>query len=209
MNRLLKGALVAGGLGIGGALVGRSVLRHSRWFSFEGKTVLVTGGARGLGLVLARQLVDAGARVVICAQTESQLQAAEQELRDRGGAVLALRCDVRDRAQVEAMVEQVVSRWGDVDVLINNAGIIEVGPLDTMTVEDFQRSMDTHCWGALHTVLAVLPGMRRRGWGRIVNIASLGGKRAVPHMLPYAASKFALVGLSNGLRTELRARTSW
>ena len=120
--------------------------------------------SRGLGLVLARQLVDAGARVVICARTESQLQAAEQELRDRGGAVLALRCDVRDRDQVEAMVEQVVSRWGDVDVLINNAGIIEVGPLDTMTVEDFQRSMDTHCWGALHTVLAVLPGMRRRGW---------------------------------------------
>ena len=94
-------------------------------------------------------------------------------------------------------------RWGNVDVLINVAGVIEVGPLDAMTLEDFHRSMDTHCWGALHTVLAVLPGMRQRGWGRIVNIASLGGKRAVPHMLPYAASKFALVGLSNGLRTEL------
>ena len=147
--------------------------------------------------------MDSGARVVISARTESQLRAAERELRDRGGAVLAIPCDVRDHDQVESLVEQVVSRWGDVDVLINNAGIIEVGPLDTMTVEDFHRSMETHCWARLHTVLAVLPGMRRRGWGRIVNIASLGGKRAVPHMLPYAASKFALVGLSNGLRTEL------
>ena len=82
------------------------------------------------------------------------------------------------------MVEQVQARWGRVDVLINVAGVIEVGPLDSMTLADFHRSMDTHCWGALHTVLAVLPGMRQRGWGRIVNIASLGGKRAVPHRSP-------------------------
>jgi len=203
MNGLLKGLLAAGGVGIGGILVGRALLRRSRWFSFQGKTALVTGGSRGLGLVLARQLVDAGARVAICARTESQLLAAAQELRDRGGEVVAIPCDVRDRSQVQSMVEQVVFRWSGVDVLINNAGVIEVGPLDTMTLEDFHRSMETHCWGALHTVLAVLPGMRQRGWGRIVNIASLGGKRAVPHMLPYAASKFALVGLSNGLRTEL------
>lgn len=203
MNAFLKGVLVAGGIGVGGVLVGRALLRRSRWFSFAGKTVLVTGGSRGLGLVLARQLVDAGARVAICARTESQLQAAEQELRQRGGDVFGIPCDVRDRNQVQSMVEQVRARWGNVDVLINVAGVIEVGPLDSMTLEDFHRSMDTHCWGALHTVLAVLPGMRQRGWGRIVNIASLGGKRAVPHMLPYAASKFALVGLSNGLRTEL------
>jgi len=90
-----------------------------------------------------------------------------------------------------------------VDVLFNVAGVIEVGPLDAMTWADFHTAMDTHCWGPLNTVLAVLPEMRRKGWGRIVNIASIGGKRAVPHMLPYAASKFALVGLSTGLRTEL------
>ncbi len=203
MNGLLKRLLAAGGIGIAGALVGRALLRRSRWFSFRGKTALVTGGSRGLGLVLSRQLVDAGARVAVCARTESQLLAAAEELRDRGGEVVAIPCDVRDRGQVQSMAEQVAARWGGVDVLINNAGVIEVGPLEAMTLEDFHRSMDTHCWGALHTVLAVLPGMRQRGWGRIVNIASLGGKRAVPHMLPYAASKFALVGLSNGLRTEL------
>jgi NAD(P)-dependent dehydrogenase (short-subunit alcohol dehydrogenase family) len=101
------------------------------------------------------------------------------------------------------MVERVVEHFGGVDVLFNVAGIIEVGPLDAMTKEDFQRSMETHCWGTLHTSLAVIPLMRRQSWGRIVNVASLGGKRAVPHMLPYSASKFAQVGLSNGLRTEL------
>ena len=203
MNGLLKSVLVMGGIGVGSALAARAILRQSRWFSFAGNTVIVTGGSRGLGLVIARQLVDAGARVAISARTENQLQIAEQELRERGGDVVGIRCDVRDRAQVQSMVDQAHSRWGHVDVLMNVAGVIEVGPFDAMTLADFHRSMDTHCWGALHTVLAVLPGMRQRGWGRIVNIASLGGKRAVPHMIPYAASKFALVGLSNGLRTEL------
>jgi NAD(P)-dependent dehydrogenase (short-subunit alcohol dehydrogenase family) len=107
------------------------------------------------------------------------------------------------RGEVDEMVRQVVNRWGAVDLLFNVAGVIEVGPIDAMTPEDFHKSMDTHCWGVLHTTLAVLPTMRGAGWGRIVNIASLGGKRAVPHMLPYAASKFALVGLSTGLRSEL------
>src|SRR5262245_53031639 len=135
MNGLLKGFLVAGGIGIGGALAGRALLRRSRWFDFQDKTVLVTGGSRGLGLVLARQLVEAGARVAICARTESQLRAAEHELRNRGSEVLAICCDVRDRRQVQSMVDQVVSRWGSVDVLVNNAGVIEVGPLDAMTMD--------------------------------------------------------------------------
>jgi NAD(P)-dependent dehydrogenase (short-subunit alcohol dehydrogenase family) len=194
---------VVGVLGLAATVAARAALRRSRWFSFGGKTVLVTGGSRGLGLVLARQLVDAKARVAICARTEADLQAAERELRQRGGDVLTVPCDVTDADQVAAIVDQVTEDLGPIDVLFNVAGIIEVGPLDAMTREDFERSMNTHFWGALNTTLAVLPGMRVQRWGRIVNIASLGGKRAVPHMLPYCASKFALVGLSNGLRTEL------
>ena len=104
---------------------------------------------------------------------------------------------------MNAFVSDVVNHFGAVDVAINNAGIIEVGPFESMTEQNFQRSMDTHCWGTLNVVNAVLPSMRSQRWGRILNVASLGGKRAVPHMLPYAASKFALVGLSTGLRTEL------
>jgi short-subunit dehydrogenase len=88
--------------------------------------------------------------------------------------------------------------------LINNAGTIEVGPMDVMTIEDYEKAMQTHFWGPLYAVLAVLPEMQRRNEGRIVNISSIGGKISVPHLLPYSASKFALVGLSEGLRAELR-----
>jgi NAD(P)-dependent dehydrogenase (short-subunit alcohol dehydrogenase family) len=193
------------GLGIGGlALVaGRMLLRHRRWFDYRGQRAIVTGGARGLGLVLARQLVAAGAKVAICSRTESELETAAGELRRSGGEVLAFTCDVRNRQQVHDMVRQVVEHWGGVDLLFNVAGVIEVGPLDAMTVDDFHAAMNGNCWGALHTTLAVLPWMRRAGWGRIVNVASIGGKQAVPHLLPYVASKFALVGLSAGLRAEL------
>jgi NAD(P)-dependent dehydrogenase (short-subunit alcohol dehydrogenase family) len=195
--------LAAAGAGLGAALLSRSLLRRSRRFSFVGKTVFVAGGSRGLGLVLARQLVDAGARVAICARTAADLEQAERELRARGGEAIALRCDVSSPEEVRAAVEQAVRRFGGIDVLCNVAGVIQVGPLEAMTREDFHRAMDVHLWGTLNATLEVLPLMRRRGWGRIVNIASLGGKRAVPHMLPYTASKFALVGLSNGLRAEL------
>jgi NAD(P)-dependent dehydrogenase (short-subunit alcohol dehydrogenase family) len=100
-------------------------------------------------------------------------------------------------------MRSVFSRWGRIDVLFNVAGIMQVGPLDSMSMDDFRAAMDINCWGALHMALAALPTMRRQRWGRIVNVASIGGKRAVPHMLPYDTSKFALVGLSTGLRTEL------
>jgi NAD(P)-dependent dehydrogenase (short-subunit alcohol dehydrogenase family) len=203
MRSLVRGICFAGGAGVAAALTTRALLRKARSFSYNGKSVLITGASRGLGLVLARQLVDAGARVAICARHAQELEVAAQELREQGGDVLSMPCDVRDPAQVRAMIDDVLAQWGTLDVLINNAGVIEVGPLEAMTLEDFQRAMDTHYWGALYTVLAVLPAMRQRGWGRIVNIASFGGKQAVPHMLPYTASKFALVGLSHGLRTEL------
>ena len=155
--------------------------------------------------MLARQLVDAGARVAIWARTADDVEAAAAELRDRrkNATVLGLTCDVRDRDQIETAAETVRETWGRIDVLFNVAGIMEVGPLDAMTPADFHEAMDINCWGALNTVMTVLPVMRRQAWGRIVNVASIGGKRAVPHMLPYDVSKFALVGLSTGLRTEL------
>ncbi|MEJ7710408.1 MAG: SDR family oxidoreductase [Pyrinomonadaceae bacterium] len=101
------------------------------------------------------------------------------------------------------MVQRVTETLGGIDVLINNAGLIQVGPLEVMTLEDYEEAMRTHFWAPLYTILAVLPQMRRRQEGRIVNISSIGGKIAVPHLVPYSASKFALVGLSTGLRTEL------
>jgi NAD(P)-dependent dehydrogenase (short-subunit alcohol dehydrogenase family) len=203
MNGATKGLLVAGGAGLATYLLAKTLLRQSRWFDFEGRAVLIIGGSRGLGLVLARHLVERGAKVAIAARTEDDLKAAQEDLERRGGEVLAFPCDARDRSQVDAVVQRVLSQWGQIDVLMYVAGIIQVGPLEAMTIDDFHDAMDTHCWGALHAALAVLPHMRRRGWGRIVNIASIGGIRAVPHLIPYVASKFALVGLSNGLRMEL------
>jgi NAD(P)-dependent dehydrogenase (short-subunit alcohol dehydrogenase family) len=199
LNRLaLLGLGAAAGLG-----VVKSLVRRSRWFDFYDKVVIVAGGSRGLGLEIARQLVAAGAKVALCARTEEDVRSAAEELRSRGGEVLAATCDITQPDDANRFVEQVVSQFGRVDCLFNVAGIIQVGPLDSMTLEDFRHAMDVNCWGPLHMVLAVLPHMRRRRWGRIVNVASVGGKKAVPHLLPYDASKFALVGLSTGLRTEL------
>ncbi len=142
--------------------------------------------------------------MLICARTGDDVTAAVEELRARGGGeVDGIPCDVRNPSEVQQLVDLAIERWGRVDLLFNVAGIMQVGPLDAMTLDDFHEAMDINCWGALHTVLAVLPTMRRQGWGRIVNVGSIGGKRAVPHMIPYDTSKFALVGLSTGLRTEL------
>ena len=100
-------------------------------------------------------------------------------------------------------VAHILDRLGDVDVLINNAGVIQVGPLEHMEHQDFENAMATHFWGPLHLMLELIPSMRRRGFGRIVNISSIGGRIAVPHLAPYAASKFALTGLSDAVRAEL------
>jgi short-subunit dehydrogenase len=101
------------------------------------------------------------------------------------------------------MVRLVRDKFGSIDVLVNNAGVIQVGPFETMTLEDYEQAMDVHFWGPLYTTLAVVPGMKERGEGRIVNITSIGGKVSVPHLLPYSASKFAAVGFSQGLHAEL------
>jgi short-subunit dehydrogenase len=179
-------------------------LRTRYGYSLHGKTVLITGGSRGLGLVLARELSREGARLVICARDTAELERAFNELSRRGVAVLAVQCDVTDRDQVEGLVQAAYDRFGAIHVLINNAGIIQVGPIELMTMADYEQAMNTHFWAPLNAILAVLPDMRRRGEGRIVNISSIGGKLSVPHLVPYDASKFALTGLSEGMRAELR-----
>ncbi|MGH9338519.1 MAG: SDR family NAD(P)-dependent oxidoreductase [Acidobacteriota bacterium] len=174
----------------------------SRRFSFEGRSVLITG-SRGLALVMARQLAAQGARLTLVARSSDELERAASELSSKGAEVQAFPCDVRNRQEDEEAVQRVIDRFGRIDVLINNAGVIQVGPLEHMQISDFENAMGVHFWGPLYLTLAALPHMRRQGGGRIVNIASIGGKIAVPHMLPYSASKFALVGLSDGLRAEL------
>jgi NAD(P)-dependent dehydrogenase (short-subunit alcohol dehydrogenase family) len=172
-------------------------------FSFQGKVALITGGSRGLGLVLARQICDEGGRVAILARDGDELERAQNDLAARGGEVLTVRCDLLERAQIQVAVQQTLGRFGKIDILINNAGIIEVGPLDHMSREDFERGMGVHFWAPYELMMQIVPEMRRRGGGRIVNISSIGGKMAVPHMAPYSASKFALTGFSDAVRAEL------
>lgn len=173
--------------------------------SFKGKVAVITGGSRGLGLVIAEQLAAEGAKVALLARDQGELANAENEISKHGDKVevLSVTCDVRERGQVEAAIERVVQRFGTIDLLINDAGTIEVGPVENMQLEDFDDALATHLWGPLYTMRATLPYFRKQGSGRIVNIASIGGKIAVPHLLPYSASKFALVGLSNGMQAEL------
>jgi NAD(P)-dependent dehydrogenase (short-subunit alcohol dehydrogenase family) len=166
--------------------------------------VVITGGSRGLGLLMARELAAEGARLAILARDPGELDLARRELAALGGQrVLALPCDVGNREEIEWAVAAAAERFGRLDILINNAGIIQVGPLEHMSVEDFEEAMQVHFWGPLYATLAALPHLRKRGGGRIVNISSIGGRIAIPHLVPYSASKFALAGLSDGLRTEL------
>lgn len=205
-----------------GALAAWAVLRFLRdeeSFSFEGKTVLVTGGSRGLGLVLARDAAAQGAKVAICGRDPAALQRAAAALERIGATVSAVPADVTDPESVRALVEWVTGRLGPIDVLINNAGVIEVGPAETMAVSDYEEAMATNFWGMVYPTLQVLPSMRDRamrkrtmrrrgragGGGRIINITSIGGKLGIPHLLPYSASKFAALGFSQGLRAEVRA----
>jgi NAD(P)-dependent dehydrogenase (short-subunit alcohol dehydrogenase family) len=171
-------------------------------FSFREKSVLIVGGSRGLGLILARQLIKKGARVAICARDGQELDRAGRELRNLGGDVIEVVADVTVKADAEKAVQRSVEYFGRLDCLINLAGIIRVGPLASMTDDDFRAAMDTHFWGPYFTTMASLPHLRERG-GRIVNVTSIGAKVAIPHLTPYCASKFAHAGLSSAMRAEL------
>ena len=187
-----------------GALTAYVVMKQKRkQYSFHGKTVLITGGSRGLGLVLAREFIKEKAKIAIFARNGEEIERARMDLQNRGAEVLAVVCDVRDKNQVEQMIETVKNRFGQIDVLINNAGVIQVGPLEHQTRKDFEDAMNVHFWGPFYTMQAVIPEMQKRGEGRIVNISSIGGKVNIPHFAPYCASKFALVGLSNSIGLEL------
>jgi NAD(P)-dependent dehydrogenase (short-subunit alcohol dehydrogenase family) len=196
-----KGLLVAAG--IAATFAGREALARRREADLRGEVALVTGGSRGLGFLLAEELGRVGCRLAICARDARELDRARGDLALHGYEVLAVPCDVADRAQVEHLVAETTRHFGRVDMLVNNAGIIQAGPVEAMGIDDFQTALDVMYWGTVYPTLAVLPQMRERRRGRIVNVTSIGGKVAVPHLLPYDCAKFAAVGFSEGLRAEL------
>jgi NAD(P)-dependent dehydrogenase (short-subunit alcohol dehydrogenase family) len=176
-----------------------------RWqearYRIDGRVILITGGSRGLGLLLAREYGSRGARIALVARDGAGLERATHELAEAGVEALGIPTDIGDERQVFEMIEKVIAHFGRLDVIVNDAGRIEVGPLESMTVRDFHAAMDTNFWGAFHVINAGLQHLAPGG--RIVNISSIGGLISVPHLLPYSTSKFALTGFSLGLRMEL------
>lgn len=187
----------------GTALIAREAVARAHELHLAGRTVLIVGGSRGLGLLLARDFAREGARVAICARDDQALERAKRWLENDGQQVLTIPCDAGDADQVSQLVAQVEERLGGVDILVNNAAIMQVGGLPQMSVEDFRTAHSSAFWASLLPTLAVLPGMRARGEGRIVNVTSIGGRLPGPHLAPYTAAKFAAVGLSEALHAEL------
>ncbi len=171
-------------------------------FTYRDKVALITGGSRGLGLEIARQICGRGGKVALIARDSDELARAKTDLDRFATEVLTIQCDLLETAQIQSAVQQTLQRFGKIDILINNAGTIEIGPIEHMQLKDFDRAMRLHFWAPFILYLLVAPHMRAKG-GRIVNISSIGGRIAVPHMAAYSASKFALTGFSDGIRAEL------
>jgi NAD(P)-dependent dehydrogenase (short-subunit alcohol dehydrogenase family) len=182
-------------LATGAALAAASVLaaRRSR-DDIRGEAAIVTGASRGLGLLLARELAQHGCPLLICARDAAELDRAAAELRAAGAEVTAVACDVTDEVAPQQLIETAIERYGRVDIVVSNAGIIQVGPVLDAQVSHFETALDTMALAPVRLALAALPVMRRQHHGRIVTIASIGGKMSVPHLLPYSTAKFAAIG---------------
>lgn len=186
--------------GAAAALAARRTLTPR--YDLSGKSVLITGSSRGLGLALAREFAARGARLTLTARTASDLDAAAAELRGRGAEVVAVAGDLTRREDVERAVEAAVSAHGALDVIVHSAGMIQTGPIQDMTEEDWREVMEINAFAALRLVRAAYPHLKAAG-GRVLLVTSIGGKIAVPHLGPYSMSKFAAVGLGAALRAEL------
>jgi short-subunit dehydrogenase len=208
---LTSAVLTTSGALLTAALAG-SVLRKPKTnWSASGKVVVITGSSRGLGLNLAEEFALAGARVVLSARNSSELERAKNALLSRRASIhsdqiLIVPCDLNRSEDCKRLIEEATSHWGRVDVLINSAGVIHVGPIEQQNIEAYREAMEIDYFAMVQITYAVLPQMLRRGEGKIVNITSIGGKIPVPHLAPYVGSKFAAVGFSETLHAEMRSK---
>lgn len=190
------------GLGLGILYKGLQKVREQQ-YSFQDKVVVITGGSRGLGLVLARQLAAQGAHLALIARDQEELAIAFEELDRMHATVKTYACDITDTQKLGTTIDRIAGDFSRIDLLINNAGEIIVGPFKSNEAKDFIRLMKLHFEAPLHATYSVLPYMQQQGEGRIINISSIGGRVSVPHLLPYCSSKYALTGLSEGLSIAL------
>ena len=173
--------------------------------NYQGKTAIVTGGTRGIGRAIAEALAREGLNVCVGARNVDELKQTVRELESVGGAgATGAACDVRVYEECEALIAHAVEELGGVDVLVNNAGIGLFKPVEETSAEEFRAVLETNLFGVFHCCRAVLPEMKRRGGGYIINISSLAGANPHPRMAAYNASKFGLNGFSEALMQEVR-----
>src|SRR4051794_20253053 len=211
-GKLSVALFTAAGAAAGAVLVEMLLRRqYTDVESMSGKTVVITGGSRGLGLLMGGEFARAGARVVLAARDADELERAKQMLLDKGALtseadVLLVPCDLKVPSECQKLIERATAHFGRVDVLINNASTIHVGPIEQQPLEAYRDAMDIDYFAMVQTIQTVLPQMLDRKHGSIVNICSIGGKIPVPHLAPYVGSKFAAVGFSETLNAEMRSK---
>jgi short-subunit dehydrogenase len=186
-----------------GVLAGAILTARRAQDDLHGEVAVVTGASRGLGLLLARELAGQGCPLVICARDAAELERAAGELRAAGAEVTTVACDVTDEATPQLLIDTAMQRYGRLDILVSNAGVIQVGPVQAAQIGHYEMAMNTMALAPARLALTALPVMRLQGHGRLVTIGSIGGKISVPHLLPYSTAKFAAIGFSEGLRAEL------
>jgi len=191
----------AAGMGI--FLIAYAVVKELTRFNLAGKVVLITGGSRGFGFVLAQHLARRGAKLALCARSADDLELARQALDAGGTEVITMTADVTKNEEVKAMIRDIIKHYRTIDVLVNNASMIQVDPQHLREQEAYQLAMQTNFWAQLYTMQAVIPYFAGHGGGRIVNITSIGGKIAVPNLPPYTSGKLS-IGLSEGMHTALK-----
>jgi NAD(P)-dependent dehydrogenase (short-subunit alcohol dehydrogenase family) len=169
----------------------------------EGRGAVITGGGRGIGAAVASALAAEGASVMVSARSENEIESVAGELRQRGHTAWAVPCDVTDPAQIFGLAETAAERLGQVDILINNAGTVTSAPLKALTLETWNRTLAVNATGVFLCTKAFLPGMVERGWGRVVNVASIAGKTGGPYISAYAASKHAVLGFTRSVAAEV------
>ena len=170
----------------------------------KNKIVVVTGSSSGLGEATAQLLSAQGATVVLGARRADRLQSLAKDLESRGGKALALTTDVTRREQVKALVDSAVQTYGRIDVMINNAGLMPQAPLERLKVDEWEQMIDVNIKGVLYGIAAALPHMQRQKAGHFINVSSVAGHRVGPGFAVYAATKYAVRALSEGLRQEVK-----
>jgi len=168
----------------------------------NGKTALITGGGRGIGRSIALAFAHQGARIAVAARTAEQVKEVAQEI---GAGAIGLVCDVSDPESVTRMFADMRERLGEADILVNNAGIAESATIVTTTDELWHRHLAVNLSGTFYCTRAALPAMLKKGWGRVINVASVAGKTGAPYIAAYSASKHGVLGLTRSVALEIAA----